>query len=162
MLFNNPGQPLFLSAGDLAGAGAAAVLVAQTAYLGATYTPVEVVLTGLRVDFGVASGNYDVGIYDVNGNRLTSRGATAIATGVQTWTLPAPIVLPGGSYWLAYWVDNATATVVKYATLNAAGMAPFQTGTNATNLPATTGGLTGLANAAKCAVVIGLLQGGWS
>lgn len=59
-----------------------------------------------------ASGNFDVGIYDRNGNRLVSTGSTAqVGTSVlQIVTLGTPFLLDRGLYYLAAAMDNTTGT----------------------------------------------------
>jgi hypothetical protein len=61
--------------GDLAAYTSSAALATNTAYLVGVYLPGPATLTGIRVRFGSGgAGNFDVGIYDVNGNLIWSNG----------------------------------------------------------------------------------------
>ena len=155
--------PAYLASGDLFNIGATQALTANTAYLAAIKIDAAVTLTGFRVQFGSGgNGHYDCGLYNFDtGALVTHTGSLATAAGVQSPSVTA-LVVPPGRYWLAFFIDNATDTIVKYANSPSAGMAPVKSGTVSTQLPNNISGLTGLANGTKNPVVIGLLQNGWS
>lgn len=59
------------------------------------------------------SGNLDIGVYTLNGNRLASIGgiaASGTSTTGQFYTLPNPITLRYGTYYMAIVCDNTTIT----------------------------------------------------
>lgn len=67
-----------------------------------------------------SSGNYDVGIYDATGNRLTSKGTTAVpGTGIVNGAFTA-VTLTRGRYFAAICWDNTT---VRFAGTNAGAAA---------------------------------------
>lgn len=163
--------PVALYSGDLLNFGAAQALAVNTAYLAYVKVDAPVILTGFRVNFGAGAGGtskYDVGIYNFDTGALitsiaTNNGATPVtAAGTLSTTLTTPKMINPGRYWLAFWINNATDTVLKYANTATAGTAIIQAGTASNQLPANTSGLAGLANGTKNPIVIGLLQGGWS
>jgi hypothetical protein len=87
----------------------------NTAANDAVYTRVvphrDILVTKLVLQFGTASGNFDVGIADAAGNRLWSSGSTAVAA-VHTVTVGTPVLLRAGvTYYFVIAVDNTTATV---------------------------------------------------
>lgn len=92
----------------------ASALVASRAH----YMPfVPAYDTGLTsIAFYLAAGttqNFDLGLYDAAGTRLTSLGSTGIAstTGVRTWTPTTPYSLEAGNlYYAAIACDSATPT----------------------------------------------------
>lgn len=153
-------QPHAIYEGDLGSTGAG-TLTANTAYLVGVTLTASVMLTAMRMRFGSGgAGHYDIGIYDSGGNLLWHSGSVVSATGVQTQTLATPLGLAPGKYWLALWVDNATDTVNRAT--GVVNLIVTQSGTNASSLPATTAGLTGLTNGTIKPFLIGLIQGGWS
>lgn len=71
----------------------------------------------LAVLVGIQSGNLDMGIYDEWGNRIVSKGSTAVAAaGNQVIDLTTSVTgtaspaLNPGTYWVAMNVDNTTAS----------------------------------------------------
>lgn len=75
----------------------------------------------------VQSGNLDMGIYDAKGNRIVSKGSTAVGvtTALQIIDITAsvtgtasPVLLPG-MYFLALNVDNTTAAMTMCAPASA-------------------------------------------
>jgi hypothetical protein len=75
----------------------------------------------------VQSGNLDMGIYDAKGNRIVSKGSTAVGvtTALQIIDITAsvtgtasPVLLPG-MYFLALNVDNVTAAMTMAAPASA-------------------------------------------
>lgn len=96
----------------------------------------------------VTSGNFDVGIYDAKGNRIVSKGSTAMGTVNTTQIVDltasvtgtaSPVLMPG-NYFLAMNVDNTTAAV-KSTGINAAELCRIcgiqQQAVGAVTLPAT-------------------------
>ncbi len=89
----------------------------------AIYVPVwvetEYVATTFSLQVAIQSGNLDVGIYDEKGNRIVSKGSTAVGTGLQTVDLTASVtgtaspLLAPGIYFLAMCCDNTTASFVR-------------------------------------------------
>lgn len=57
-----------------------------------------------------AGGNFDIGIYDAAGSRLTSAGSTArsVSTIVNTTTMTDQLLLPGRRYYMAFSADAAS------------------------------------------------------
>lgn len=89
----------------------------------AIFVPLEVytprVITQLATVNGTAvSGNIDVGIYDLAGNRLVSAGSTAQAgtSTVQVFNV-TDIALKPGVYMLALALDNTTGTITRSSTI---------------------------------------------
>lgn len=117
-------------------------------------------LSGFRFRFGNAgNGHCDLGLYDVNGNRLVSLGSQATVTGTQTFTLATALNLSVGVYWLAFWIDNNTDQITKS---NGNGNnVVCQQATTTNPLPTSKGSLT-LSNATIRPIILGLLVGGWS
>jgi hypothetical protein len=64
----------------------------------------------------VVSGNVDVGIYDIAGTRLVSKGTTAQAgvSAIQTFDITDTLI-GAGLFYMAIAVDNITATLYRYA-----------------------------------------------
>ena len=150
--------PWALYAGDLSSATAGtitanvAIFIAATLYGSAT-------LVGFKVRFGTGgAGNYDVGLYDASGARMTHIGSTVTASGFQNPSV-TPLPLSPGRYWLGFWIDNATDTVNRLAGATGGVDIVQFIGSVSGGLPASTSGATAATN--KIAVV-GLLQGGWS
>lgn len=79
----------------------------------ALYIPVQidvpVTIVSIAFLVGTQSGNCDVGIYDEHGNRIVSKGSTAVgAAGVQNIDITDTALNPG-TYFLAMCVDNTVA-----------------------------------------------------
>ena len=68
------------------------------------------------------NGNLDVGIYDLNGNRLVSSGTTAQAgvSVMQSIDITDTVLTPG-YYFLAMSTDSTTATYIGSATVGGTG-----------------------------------------
>lgn len=82
----------------------------------ALYTPflIETTVTAYKMAFevGAQAGNCDVGIYDELGNRLVSKGSTAVgAAGLQVIDI-ADTVLTPGVYYMAMNVDTTTTLTI--------------------------------------------------
>jgi hypothetical protein len=153
-----PPPPWALYEGD-SGAGAQGVLATATAYFVPVYSQGPATLTAIRWrTSGTPTGTTDVGVYDANGNLLGHLAApVANVAGVQSATLPTPINIKQGRYYLAIWASNATDT---YAiSSQAAQLAPCLSVAAASNLPATTSGAT---DSGKKPYVLGILSGGFS
>lgn len=84
----------------------------------AIFTPFEIYVpqsfTGIAIYNGAtASGNMDVGVYDLLGNRLASSGSTA-QTGITVFQIipfTATVTLSPAVYMMAIAIDNITATI---------------------------------------------------
>ncbi len=80
----------------------------------ALYVPFEIYApcAALQIGFNVAvqSGNLDVGIYDVAGNRIVSSGSTGVAAAGDQVVDIADTTLPAAAYFLAMSCDNTTAS----------------------------------------------------
>lgn len=65
-----------------------------------------------------ASGNIDLGIYSLDGTRLTSTGTNAQSgtSTKQEITLGSSVLLGAGMYYMALAMDNATGTVLRRST----------------------------------------------
>lgn len=109
----------------------AALITAMNATTGGTwpaanralYIPfmVETTVTAYQMAFQVTvqSGNCDVGIYDQLGNRLVSKGSTAVAAaGLQVIDITDTELNPG-VYYMALNIDNTTAAVQRGTTCTA-------------------------------------------
>lgn len=137
-----------------------AILTANATYIQAARLDIGATLTGFRTRFTAGTaGNYDVGLYDASGNRLTHTGIIATATGIQTANLGTALPLSPGRYYLAFWIDNATDTVRQSSTANGLSLTSFAV-TGVGGLPATVTPPLGSLGIAPG--VIGLLSGGWS
>lgn len=86
-----------------------------TAANAARYVPIYIqeTVTAYSLSFparGTSSGNFDLGIYDEVGNRLTSTGSTAMPPRLNAWTTGdfPDIVLTRGVYYLAMALSSAT------------------------------------------------------
>lgn len=80
------------------------------------FLPYAVAAGSLFLDIlGDDANNWDLGIYDVNGNLLVSLGATVfVATGaVQTAFKQGTVTLPPGMYWFAVTVNGAPTMTVE-------------------------------------------------
>ena len=83
----------------------------------AIYVPfiVDSIVTAYQMAFEVTvqSGNCDVGIYDELGNRVVSKGSTAVgAAGIQLVDITDTVLTPN-TYYAALNVDNTTAAVTR-------------------------------------------------
>ena len=79
------------------------------------FTPIIVTLL-YTYNGSVASGNLDVGIYDMDGNQIVSSGSTA-QTGtstIQELNISDTPLNPG-KFYLAMAMDNTTGTITRYA-----------------------------------------------
>lgn len=132
---------------------------ANTAFFVGAVLRDYITVTALRFRFGTAgSGHYDLGIYDVNGNRLVSLGSTVTAGGTLTTTLATPLPLAPGRYWHAFWIDNATDQITK--SNGNANNVVVQSASTASPLPASMSSLT-LADV-NIRPIIFCLNGNWS
>jgi hypothetical protein len=95
-------------------------------------TPVTVYQMGFEVT--TQSGNYDIGIYDTAGNRLVSKGSTAVPV-----TDIADTLLRPGVYYAALDIDNAVAAIraASGSTVLAAAAGVKQQAVGVVTLPAT-------------------------
>jgi hypothetical protein len=92
---------------------AASATTANNAFYNAVVVPEFVVLTGIRIVVGTASGNVDVGVYDANRKLLAHSGSTTCpASGANTINVAATYLMPG-LYYLAIAVDNGTVTMTR-------------------------------------------------
>lgn len=83
------------------------------------YTPFTALQMAI-LNGSTVSGNFDVGIYDREGNQLVHKGSTAQAsiTNIQIADITDTTLLPGVYYFgLAF--DNTTATLNAYSVTNA-------------------------------------------
>jgi hypothetical protein len=153
------------SASNTAGVG-----VANNVYFVPVLCNRSSLLTALRVSFGAGgAGHYDVGIYDSTGlnedpgNLLAHAASTNVslvtATGVQTPAfLTGNLGIGKGLYWLALWIDNATDTINKSATIST-GRCPIRMMTGVAGpLPSVA---SGLVNASLKPIIVGILSTGW-
>lgn len=105
-------------AGDFAAVRRAvcATSTAWTTANDAVYIPFVLQGTVTAYQMGVengstVAGNVDVGIYDINGVRLVSKGTTAMsgASTIQTFDITDTLLTPG-IYFMAFASDSTTAT----------------------------------------------------
>jgi hypothetical protein len=66
-----------------------------------------------------ASGNVDLGLYDIDGNKLVSTGSTACATNAQELDVTDYFVRPG-RYYAACAFSSATVQITRISATNAA------------------------------------------
>jgi hypothetical protein len=99
-----------------AGAGGAAVWpAANRAIFMAVSIEIPVLAQQMACEVTTQSGNIDVGIYDEKGNKIVTKGTTAVAAaGLQAFDI-ADTVLNPGVYFLAMAVDNGTAAFQRTA-----------------------------------------------
>lgn len=77
------------------------------------YFPADCTLYSLSFLGGNTTGNYDLGLYDSDYNRLASKGSTAMAASVQTLTLPEIRVRAGRVYYAAL-AFSAAASFLRF------------------------------------------------
>ncbi len=137
---------------------AASVTTSSNTALVAVYVPVPVRMTGLRVNVGVASGQWQVGLYDAYGVRVASSTEVAMsATGSTTLSFVSAVNIPPGLYYLALGSDNTTSTFARAGSACVAG-----TNLITTNMPmAASVTLPGTATA-NCFAFAGIVTGGIS
>ena len=120
----SPGSPSFLTFDSIVMSGgdftAGAVWPAANR---AIYVPfiVDSIVTAyqMAIEVTVQSGNLDVGIYDELGNRLVSKGSTAVgAAGIQLIDITDTVLTPN-TYYAALNVDNTTAAVTRISAIAA-------------------------------------------
>ena len=99
-----------------------------TAFL-ALYVPVLIESRCIVRKLGIAngataSGNLDLGLYSVDGVRLTSAGSTAQAgTSAEQWLDVADVTIQPGCYYLAVAFDGTTGTVQRASLSSAPAVA---------------------------------------
>ena len=104
------------------------------------------------------AGNLDIGIFTMDGVKLTSTGSFAQsgANALQAVALPTPYTLYAGQYYMGYASDNASATFQSTSASSVAGTYTVMAGVaNASSfpLPAT---LTLSTNTGVSAIIFGL------
>ena len=135
---------------------AASVTTANNAFYNAVVVPEFVVLTGIRIVVGIASGNVDVGVYDANRKLLTHSGSTTCpVAGANTINVTATYLMPG-LYYLAIAVDNGTVTMTR---TGASAIAGNYSTTTSFPLPAT---FTAGVATARNFTTLGIVAGGLS
>lgn len=111
----------------------------RTIYVGTVIERVTTVLQMFTYNGATASGNVDIGIYDYQGNRLVSMGATAQSgtSVIQLYNITNTTLAPG-RYFLAMSLSNTTGTFLRVAvqTQQAKFCLMYQ---DASSLPATMG-----------------------
>lgn len=145
----NQVQPWSLDCTEINGS-AAGTLTANTTYLVAKEVYATCTITSMKYRATTASGNLDLGIYDpASGNLLGHTGATAVVGGnPQTVNLLSNVMLNPGRYYLALWIDNATATIFNITSNNEfIGNIAQSASTNTTSLASTISGFGGVAGA---------------
>lgn len=75
--------------------------------------PCDATLYAMRICSTNTSGNYDLGLYDAALNRLSSKGSTALASGINTHTLPEIRVIGGETYYAACAFSNNAASIIR-------------------------------------------------
>jgi len=63
---------------------------------------------------GAQAGNWDVGIYTLNGTKLASAGSTAQAGASVLQYANASLILDPGSYFMTMWASLTTGTYFRY------------------------------------------------
>jgi hypothetical protein len=112
-VYNTAGTPL---TGVLNGAFPAANLAIFIPFAITTKINVKNLLS---YNGGTISGNIDLGIYDINGIKLTSTGSVAHAgsSSIQATSI-TPITLAPGTYYFAVAMDNGTGQLRRAAFTN--------------------------------------------
>lgn len=155
-------QPWSLFEGEVSNNGSAA-LAANTTYLDAVVLYTAVTITGMVCRCNSANtGNIDMGIYDSGGNLLGHTGVTALAANTNTVNLTANLALSAGRYYLALWIDNATAVMVRNNTNSSGlGIILVSAGTNAGGLASTFAGMGGTAQTNIKPLLRAVISGGF-
>jgi len=138
-------------------------LATNTVYLFAFELFANISISGVRIRVGsTATGTTDLGIYDVNGNKLVSTGAVSNSSNTtMTNNFSSNYALAPGKYFLAMCVSNNTDTLQRLS--GVANMAPATRFRLANNngssgvLPSTTGGTT---STTICPMMAGIVVGG--
>lgn len=147
-LFSSLPAPWLLQSGEPK-SSAATTLTDNTTYLTAIELLAPVTITGFRYRATSATGTYDIGIFDANGNLLTHTGVNNVASGVVLINLGTAYSLSPGRYFLGYWtagagtgnvfVASSTAedlsNVAQVTATNAGGLQSFS-GLGALTMPA--------------------------
>lgn len=140
------GQPLGSLSRDFAANPAAAAWPAanRALYLPFIVNDYPVLVTQGWWYMGVQAGNYDMGVYDDRGARLTSLGTTAVPANTNSIVLAnfADITLQVGFYYIGLVMSTVTTlTVFRYTTNNTmmrlSGCAQEALGSNVLPNPAT-------------------------
>lgn len=107
---------------DLCGAGSQAIITSAVwpSTNRALYVPFSLPMSAtiLSLSFActIATDNYDIGLYDANFAKYESSGSTALATGVQTFTLTRPYRANAGDVlWTGMVVSGTTGAVFRYS-----------------------------------------------
>jgi hypothetical protein len=149
-------MPYVESIPGIVGANTPAALTANAAYFFRVRVAAPLTVTKISFMVGTASGNVDAGIYastdgGVTLTRLVSAGSTAAAgsSAIQSLTIATTTLVPGVDYWLAFAVDNATATIGKTTVQNAISnrFARGNAKTSSFPLPSSVASLTANGNA---------------
>lgn len=95
-------QPFALYQGDLA-VGSLGAVTGGAIFINGIDVQTSLIVPGMSVRMGTATGNIDLGIYDEQFNLLAHSGPTAaIASSVNALNFPSPLYLTKGRYWLAF------------------------------------------------------------
>lgn len=84
-----------------------------------------------------ASGNFDVGIYDIAGNLIISSGATGKGNNTEQTVDITDTVLGNGSYYMAMAADGTNNYIARAVDLNFLKMLGVRQASSAYTLPAT-------------------------
>ena len=115
-------QPYALYLDDLQQGGLSSGFAAGAIFINGIIVSAPLTILAMECRMGTATGNIDMGIYDVNFNLLVHKGATAAASGLNTLTFASPLPLSPGQYWLA-WMDTIGTDTVYEAN---SGLGGFQ------------------------------------
>ena len=131
----SPNQPPGFS-----GSSGAAWTSANLALFVPVFVEEEVTTSSIAITNGsTVSGNFDLGIYQVDGTRVSSTGPTSHSGANQTQSVSLSVTLSPGRYFLAVVFDNTTA-IIEHYTQAPAGyglMLGVKSQTSAYPLPAT-------------------------
>lgn len=86
------------------------------AHLCPVFFPCDAIIYALRMAGTNTTGNYDIGFYDENLNRLVSKGSTAMANAILELSIPNYRVVAGRLYYAAFSFSNTGATIVRMNT----------------------------------------------
>jgi hypothetical protein len=85
------------------------------------YVPVQIpvwctLYGGMWINGATVTGNVDVGVMDFEGNRLAHSGSTAMSgtSTIQTVSFSSSVVVPPGTYYIAWVPDSNSSTFERY------------------------------------------------
>lgn len=109
--------PMVAAGGGIVTAGTWSNSANRAMYVPCVF-PVRCQVYALRFYGGNTTGNYDLGVYDENFNRLASKGSTALAAAVQELSLNISIPA-GGLLYAALALSSTSGSIGRISLANA-------------------------------------------